>query len=491
MTTRNDMASGWRPGAAAALATLAIALSAGACGDATAADESSVEDQVAALVAEVGPDWEVVEDYLERHRAWTEQAREAALGELAKGGLSPGAAGGPSGQPRMVVVRMPAGGSPSEAAERLREAIEAGNGDAPPPAAVEDLLRQAAEEQAPEAAGRQTGDDSSTPAAGGTAAVSTEVEFDVEPPDVDRAAAAALAILEQDGAHEKTVEAAEFLLDHAAMAAGGSVYAPRGAKALLEFAPDYDGWPFKLRQLSMLSHLGPERGGAAEAVFEELVSSAEDAVLRAAGRYHVAAGRMRSANADGLSEEDRAARRRSALDAATGLSAGVEEEALPGDRRTFAEAEADLIRGIRHATVGSSLPDLAGKRLDGVEERLSDYRGRVLLLDFWATWCVPCVAALPQKRDLVAELPADRFALLSISVDAELDAVTGFMEDEPMPWPNWHVGTGSEVARALDVGSYPTYILVDEQGEILARRQHLPEDFLALVEETVEGAPEA
>ena len=110
------------------------------------------------------------------------------------------------------------------------------------------------------------------------------------------------------------------------------------------------------------------------------------------------------------------------------------------------------------------MPDVAGRRLDGVEEHLSDYRGRVVLLDFWATWCVPCIAALPQKRQLVADLPADRFALLSISVDENLETVTGFIDDEPMPWTNWHVGMTSEITRVLNVYSYPTYILLDEDG---------------------------
>ena len=310
-------------------------------------------------------------------------------------------------------------------------------------------------------------------------------------PEVGRAAAAAIAILEAGGAHEKTVEAAEFLVNHAAMAPGGVEYASRGAKALLTFAPDYEGWGFMLRRMHLLGRVGPDRGAAASAFFEELASSAEDPVLRAAGRYFIAAGRMQAANAVGLSEEDRAVKRQSALDAATGVSAGVEQESLPGDERTFADAEADLIRSISQGTVGSKAPDLAGSRLDGVEERLSDYRGRVLLLDFWATWCVPCVAALPQKRQLVADLPADRFALLSISVDAELETVTGFMEEEPMPWSSWHVGMRSDITRTLDVGSYPTYILIDEHGEILARMNHLPDQFVTLVEETVGGGPEA
>ena len=106
--------------------------------------------------------------------------------------------------------------------------------------------------------------------------------------------------------------------------------------------------------------------------------------------------------------------------------------------------------------------------LDGREEPLSAYRGRVLLIDFWATWCVPCIVALPELRTLVTDLPADRFALLAVSVDEELATVTDLMEREPMPWDNWHVGMGSDVQRSLAVRGFPTYVLVDQEGVILA-----------------------
>ena len=119
-----------------------------------------------------------------------------------------------------------------------------------------------------------------------------------------------------------------------------------------------------------------------------------------------------------------------------------------GASRTFAEVEADLLRTIRHATVGGTVLEMTGRRLGGTEDRLSAYHGRVVLLNFWATWCVPCIDVLPELRELVAELPADRFALLGISVDEELETVTAFREREPMPWTNWHVGIDSDLARA-------------------------------------------
>ncbi len=150
--------------------------------------------------------------------------------------------------------------------------------------------------------------------------------------------------------------------------------------------------------------------------------------------------------------------------------------------QALAGTEAEVFRSVRRG----ALPDVAGQRLDGVEERLSDYRGRIVLLDFWATWCGPCVAALPKLRELVARLPADRFALISISVDDELETVTRFIEDEPMPWTNWHLGEESDLERLLRIRGYPTYVLADEDGRILARTNGLVPPFTSLVEKAVD-----
>lgn len=376
-----------------------------ASGRAAGEENSNADERLAALVAEVGPDWEVVTDYMSRQREWM-QRRLNSLG-----------------------------------AEK-------------------------------------------------DAASSADAAESFGPPDVERAAAAAIAILEEGGTHERWVDAAQFLTNQAAMTAKGDEYAYRGAKALLEDAPDFGAWGMTLSRMNAFRRFredGESSRPAIDRFFEELASGAENPVLRATGRYYLARGRMASVNARGLSPEEREARRQAALDAATGLSAGVVDENLlfGMGAGTFADAEADLIRSIRHATVGSVVPALTGSRMDGVEESLSDYRGRVVLLDFWATWCKPCIAALPELRRLVEDLPADRFVLLAVSVDAQLETATEFMKEEPMPWANWHVGMTSELTKVLDVSSFPTYILLDEQGRILARTSSLPDDFLALIEETV------
>ncbi|MYA07429.1 MAG: TlpA family protein disulfide reductase [Holophagales bacterium] len=331
-----------------------------------------------------------------------------------------------------------------------------------------------------------------------------------EATDIFRSAAAARAILGEGGRHEKTIEAATFLVNltsfdrTTALLPGIDQQVVAGAKALFAHAPNHEAWRRVLFEIGSFNQYAGSNGPtppATDSFLQEMVSETDDPRLRAAARYYLATGVMRSANVLELTPEDREGRRRRALGLASGLKAGVEQEEflVPGFRiteakRTFAHAEADLVRRIHHATVGGTLPDLTGTRLDGSEESLADYQGRVLLLDFWATWCAPCLAALPDLRELVNRLPADHFALLAISVDVDRDSVTEFftwnvvselLDKEPVPWANWHVGEQSALEWQLEIDRFPTYVLADERGKILARTSELSDEFLTLIERAV------
>ena len=381
------------------------------------------------LPGDVGPDWAVVEEYLQRQRAWTDLERELAGADI-----------------------------PADEKWRRRQAAWSGL------------------------------------------------------PDVRRAIAAATAIVEAGGAQERLVEAAAFLVAHTNAEPDADRHMAMGARTLAAHAPRFEGWPRVMLQLDAGRRFAPNGQSMApeiDAFFDRTASDAADPAVRARARYYVAAGLMRSANGFWSRPGAREGRRRRALEAATGLSAGVEQEAFaaaqeafvpaqeafapaqePGNflasmPPTFAAAEAGLLHGIRHATVGGAVSEMVGRRLDGSADRLSAYAGRVVLIDFWSTGCRRCAAELPALRELVAELPADRFTLLAISVDEAPDVVIELGRDEPLPWTNWHAGPASDLARRWHVRALPTYALVDPEGVILARTDGLTEAFTSLIGRTI------
>lgn len=144
--------------------------------------------------------------------------------------------------------------------------------------------------------------------------------------------------------------------------------------------------------------------------------------------------------------------------------------ALGADTSRVAMAELALYE-IDHLGVGMEAPDFEATTLDGDTVRLSDLRGQVVLLDFWATTCGPCLPEIPYFAEAAA---TDGIAVVSISLDHDPEALAALVEERAMDWPQvWEEGTWeSRVPRLYAVQRMPTTFLLDRDGRIASKHVH-------------------
>ncbi len=117
-------------------------------------------------------------------------------------------------------------------------------------------------------------------------------------------------------------------------------------------------------------------------------------------------------------------------------------------------------------------PEIAMPGRNGDTIRLSQLRGKVVLIDFWASWCRPCRMANPEVVQLYHKYNADGFEVFSVSLDNSRDAWLAAIEQDGLVWP-WHVsdltGWKSSGGATYGVTSIPHTLIIDREGRIVAR----------------------
>ncbi|MCX6856443.1 MAG: TlpA disulfide reductase family protein [Verrucomicrobia bacterium] len=107
--------------------------------------------------------------------------------------------------------------------------------------------------------------------------------------------------------------------------------------------------------------------------------------------------------------------------------------------------------------------------VDGREVDLAKLRGKVVLIDFWATWCGPCVQELPNVIKAYKELNPKGFEIVGISLDSDKEKLQSFVKENDMAWPQFFDGKGwkNEIATTYEIRSIPAMWLVDQKGMVV------------------------
>jgi thiol-disulfide isomerase/thioredoxin len=160
--------------------------------------------------------------------------------------------------------------------------------------------------------------------------------------------------------------------------------------------------------------------------------------------------------------------------------------ATPGNRaRLVEEARAIVADPIRAREPFA--PNFGFTSMEGAQVSNTAMRGKVVLLDFWATWCPPCRESLPTMQALHKKYADKAFEIVGISADGDESTLQAFVEQNRMSWPEYLDISGS-VQYAFDVDSFPTYIVVDKEGVVRYRQSGFGPTVGGELEDTINKA---
>ena len=206
---------------------------------------------------------------------------------------------------------------------------------------------------------------------------------------------------------------------------------------------------FKLRMTAVNRTLAAKRGGD-EAEFVAELEKAARALIKEFPKREDGYRLLLSAAQDSHEAKARA----------------LAKEIIASDNSGEVKASAEgLLRKLD--ALGKPL-DIKFTALDSREVDVSRMNGKVVLIDFWATWCVPCVAEIPNVKKAYEKLQPKGFEIVGISFDDDKEKLQKFVSKEQMPWPQFFDGEGwqNKFGQRYGINGIPTMWLVDKQGNL-------------------------
>jgi thiol-disulfide isomerase/thioredoxin len=143
-----------------------------------------------------------------------------------------------------------------------------------------------------------------------------------------------------------------------------------------------------------------------------------------------------------------------------------------------------------HLAAMHMAPPFTFTTTDGEEMSLDDMNGKVVLLDFWATWCGPCKEALPEIKKIAKDFAGQPLVVVSISLDSDDLAWKAFIQKNEMTWPQYRDATGA-LSTAYNAASIPRYFTIDTDGVLQSVKVGSDSDPESGVRKLVKRAVEA
>jgi thiol-disulfide isomerase/thioredoxin len=169
------------------------------------------------------------------------------------------------------------------------------------------------------------------------------------------------------------------------------------------------------------------------------------------------------------------------LDAAIDLNNFFGDKFAKSDNKQFAAFAGRMKGTARRLNLPGNPIELSGKFLDGAELDWASYKGKVVLVDFWATWCGPCIRELPNVVENYEKYHDRGFEVLGISLDTERGRIEKFVEDRKIPWKTLFSddketnGWNHPLVTHYGIGGIPTVILVNKEGNVVSLSARGPE----------------
>ena len=146
-----------------------------------------------------------------------------------------------------------------------------------------------------------------------------------------------------------------------------------------------------------------------------------------------------------------------------GKSADQILEAMEGQKRKLA-IQANM-------AVGKKFPDFTAKDVNGKPLSVAKFKGKVVLVDFWATWCGPCIAEMPNVIKAYEAQHKNGFEVIGISLDRDKGRMVDYTKKNGMPWPQYFDGLGwdNKIAAQYGIQSIPATFLIGPDGTIIGK----------------------